>query len=51
MGIVFLVLAYLTYTTAQESIEKAIVVLPFYILWGLMVVVGITDKDLSDSKF
>jgi hypothetical protein len=51
MSIVFLVLVYLTYTTAQESIEKAIVVLPFYILWGLMVVVGITDKDLSDSKF
>jgi len=51
LAIVFLVLVYLTYTNAQESIEKAIVVVPFYILWGLMLVVGITDKDLSDSKF
>lgn len=51
LAIVFLVLVYLTYTNAQVSIEKAIVVVPFYILWGLMLVVGITDKDLSDSKF
>lgn len=51
LAIVFLVLVYVTYTNAQESIEKAIVVVPFYILWGLMLVVGITDEDLSDSKF
>ena len=51
LGIIFLVLVYVTYTNAQESIEKAIVVVPFYIMWGLMLVVGITDEDLSDSKF
>jgi hypothetical protein len=48
MGIGFLVLIYWLYTAAQESIQKAIGVLPFILLWAFMLVISIVDKDLSD---
>jgi hypothetical protein len=48
MGIGFLVLIYWLYTAAQESIQKAIGVLPFILLWAFMLVISIVDKDLTD---
>lgn len=50
MGIGFIVLIYGVYTAAQESIQKAIGLLPFFLLIAFMLVVGITDKDLSDHN-
>ncbi|MBR6892529.1 MAG: hypothetical protein IKN15_04770 [Bacteroidaceae bacterium] len=50
MGIAFLVLIYWGYTAAQESIQKAIGVLPFFLLLVFMLVFSIADKDLSDHN-
>lgn len=50
MGIGFLVLIHWGYTAAQESIQKAIGVLPFFLLWAFMLVFSIVDKDLSDHN-
>lgn len=50
MGIALLFLIYWMYTAAQESIQKAIGVLPFFLLWACMLVISIADKDLSDHN-
>ncbi len=47
MGIGLLLLIYWVYTAAQESIQKAIGVLPFFLLWAFMLVISIVDEDLS----
>lgn len=50
MGIGLLVLIYWLYTAAQVSIQKAIGVLPFFLLWAFMLVISIVDKDLTDHN-
>lgn len=50
LGIGFIVLIYGVYTAVQESIQKAIGLLPCFLLLAFMLVVGITDKDLSDHN-
>lgn len=50
MGIGLIVLIYGIYTIAQESIHKAIGLLPCVLLWAFMLVISIADKDLSDHN-
>ena len=50
MGIGLIVFIYGVYTTAQESLQKAIGLLPFFLLWAFMLVISIVDKDLSNHN-
>ena len=50
MGIGLILFIYGAYTIAQESLQKAIGLLPFFLLWAFMLVISIVDKDLSNHN-
>jgi hypothetical protein len=50
LSIGFIVLIYGVYTAAQESFQKALGLLPCFLLLAFMLVVSIADKDLSDHN-